>query len=248
MKSRIICLAIVLLCPFASAQWFSQNPLPTLNGLGAVSFTDANTGTVVGRNGTILRTTDGGASWVFQPTGTTNQLNGVSFIDAYIGTAVGVAGTILRTTNGGTRWTMQEVTWGPLQDRVPDLYGVSFKGVNTGWIVGDGGTILRTTTGGETWIEANQHADLPEHYLLSQNYPNPFNPSTIIRYGLPNRAHVTLSVLNTLGQQVATLVQGQQQAGSYEVKFDGSALASGMYFYRLQAGDFVATKRLLLLK
>jgi hypothetical protein len=83
---------------------------------------------------------------------------------------------------------------------------------------------------------------------LRQNYPNPFNPSTTIHYALPARSPVTLSVYNTLGQQVSTLVNENQEAGYHDVKFDGSNLASGVYFYRLQAGDFVQTKKLLILR
>jgi hypothetical protein len=85
-------------------------------------------------------------------------------------------------------------------------------------------------------------------YMLSQNFPNPFNPSTTIRYGLPARTHVHLSVYNPLGQQVATLVQEDQDAGEHEVRFTAATLSSGVYFYRIQAGDFVQTRRLLLLK
>jgi len=90
--------------------------------------------------------------------------------------------------------------------------------------------------------------DRPTCVRLYENYPNPFNPLTTIRYGLPNRSHVTLTVFNTLGQQVAVLQNAEQEAGYHEVQFDASGLASGVYFYRMQAGDFVATKRLLLLR
>jgi hypothetical protein len=85
-------------------------------------------------------------------------------------------------------------------------------------------------------------------FELLQNYPNPFNPSTTIRYALPQRSHVTLTVFNTLGQQVATLVNDSREAGYHDVRFDSSGLASGVYFYRLRAGDYVGTKRLLLLR
>jgi len=84
--------------------------------------------------------------------------------------------------------------------------------------------------------------------ILKQNYPNPFNPTTTIRYALPKRSQVTLIVFNTLGQQVATLVSETQDAGIHDVRFDGSGLASGVYFYRLNAGDHVATKKLLILR
>jgi hypothetical protein len=89
---------------------------------------------------------------------------------------------------------------------------------------------------------------LPKTSELEQNYPNPFNPSTTIRYGLPHNSAVRLTVFNTLGQQVATLVQGEQVAGYHEVRFDGAGLSSGVYFYRLTAGNFVQTRKLILLR
>jgi len=89
---------------------------------------------------------------------------------------------------------------------------------------------------------------MPNRVDLSQNYPNPFNPSTVINYTIPNRSFVTLSVFNTLGQRVAQLVSGEKRAGSYGVTFDASGLASGVYFYRLQAGSFVQTKKLVVVK
>jgi hypothetical protein len=122
-------------------------------------------------------------------------------------------------------------------------------------------TVAWKATGGNVWLDnvffpphsvvtsANTHESaIPLAFLLYQNYPNPFNPATSIRYGLSAKSHVTLLVFNTLGQQVASLVNETQESGYHEVKFDGSSLASGVYFYRLQAGTFVQTKRLLLLR
>ena len=88
----------------------------------------------------------------------------------------------------------------------------------------------------------------PTAFDLFQNYPNPFNPSTAIRYALPQRTHVTLTVFNILGQHVATLVDAVGEAGFHEAGFDGSGLASGLYIYRLQAGDFVRCRKMALVK
>jgi hypothetical protein len=90
--------------------------------------------------------------------------------------------------------------------------------------------------------------ELPGEYQLFQNYPNPFNPNTIIAYHLPSTNHVTLKVFDVLGKEVTTLINEVRQPGDKLVKFDASALASGVYFYRLQAGSFTKTKKLLLLK
>ncbi len=88
----------------------------------------------------------------------------------------------------------------------------------------------------------------PLAYELAQNYPNPFNPTTKIEYSIPAVAKVDLKIYNIVGQEVATLVNEIQVAGVHHVKFDGMNLASGMYFYRLTAGDFVSVKKMVLLK
>ncbi|HTY57327.1 MAG TPA: T9SS type A sorting domain-containing protein [Bacteroidota bacterium] len=97
-------------------------------------------------------------------------------------------------------------------------------------------------------VSAVTHASgqAPRLFTLHQNYPNPFNPSTTIRYDVPRAAFVSLSVYSVLGQEVARLVNGVEEAGYHEARFDASGLASGIYFYRMKAGDFVKTMKLVL--
>lgn len=89
---------------------------------------------------------------------------------------------------------------------------------------------------------------VPDHFALEQNYPNPFNPSTTISYSLPETGHVSLKIYNTLGEEVAVLVDGLLEAGIHKTRFDASRFASGIYFYRIEAGNFTASKKMLLLK
>ena len=115
------------------------------------------------------------------------------------------------------------------------------------------GTALSSPAGvlqfGQTSTSVAERDELiPAAFVLEQNHPNPFNPSTTIRYGLPSRSRVSLTVFTVLGQKVAELVNGEEEAGYHEVKFDAGSLASGVYFYRLQAGYFVEARRLLLLR
>jgi hypothetical protein len=91
-------------------------------------------------------------------------------------------------------------------------------------------------------------AVLPTVFALQQNYPNPFNPSTQIRYQVPMSNEVTLEVFDMLGRKVSTLVNQRQEAGAYSVNFDATSFASGVYFYRLQAGNFVEMKKMMLVR
>jgi Secretion system C-terminal sorting domain len=200
----------------------------------------------------VLNTTNTGATWSWT-TGWAGKLTSFHFADSFTGWAVGTAGLespvgeedtteIWSTTDAGSTWNTQFLAYPG-----PKLEDICFVDNTNGWAVGDGGTILHTTNGGVTSVEGEQNG-VPQQYLLSQNYPNPFNPSTTVRYGLPQRSHVTITVFNALGQQVAILQDGEQEAGYHEVRFDGSSLSSGVYLYRLQAGDFVQSRKLLLLR
>lgn len=119
--------------------------------------------------------------------------------------------------------------------------------------IGNNGTIDDTLTlvNQVTGLQNDQGSLIsPDNYHLAQNYPNPFNPSTKITFVIPNgeRNLVTLKVFDILGNEVATLVNEYREAGRYEVTFDASNLASGMYLYRLQSGSFVETKKMILIK
>jgi photosystem II stability/assembly factor-like uncharacterized protein len=105
------------------------------------------------------------------------------------------------------------------------------------------GRFLRSLTAVNTMPQG-----IPSDWVLMQNFPNPFNPSTTITFGLPQRAQVRVTVYNTLGEAMSELVNGDMEAGYHEVQFDGKNLSSGVYFYRMQAGSYVETKKLILTK
>ncbi len=104
----------------------------------------------------------------------------------------------------------------------------------------------------KSWLSVtdvrDESAAIPTKYALNQNYPNPFNPSTVINYQLPEAGQVTLKVYDVLGNELSTLVNEFKQAGVYNAKFSNSQLSSGIYFYKLQVGNFVSVKKMMLTK
>jgi len=97
-------------------------------------------------------------------------------------------------------------------------------------------------------VGVDENTPVPTEYLLSQNYQNPFNSSSVIKYSIPKLSQVTLKIINTLGEEIETLVKEEKPIGTYELNWNAVSLPSGVYFYRLQAGDFVQTKKMILLK
>jgi endo-1,4-beta-xylanase len=114
-----------------------------------------------------------------------------------------------------------------------------------GW-GGSSGNANITVSVGTSSVESQ--LIIPEGYALEQNYPNPFNPTTTINYSIPQPCFVSIKVYNVLGKEVAEIVKGNKSAGNYSVEFDASKLVSGIYYYRLQSGNFSETKKLIFIK
>jgi len=121
------------------------------------------------------------------------------------------------------------------------------SGTNLFAATSDGGVWRRPLSEMITSVEGLS-TNLPVHFRLYQNYPNPFNPSTTIEFALPKSAFVTLQVYDLLGRQVGELVNEKLGPGNYRTLWAANGLASGVYFYRLQAAEFVETKKLLLIR
>lgn len=116
-----------------------------------------------------------------------------------------------------------------------------------GGILGTNGFILKTTNGGLTFIN-NFSNKFPSVYKFYENYPNPFNPSTKIKFDIPKSSLVKLAVYDVLGKEIAVLLDRQLSPGTYEAEWDGSNYTSGIYYYRLTAGDYSEAKKMILLK
>ena len=183
----------------------------------------------------VKQTTDGG----YIVAGTTSFMFTASF-DFYLVKTNSQGDTLWTCTYGGQDWdfarSIQRTTDG----------GYIVAGATSSFGAG-GEDFYLVKLGAESSVEPIS-LSLPQHYSLHPNYPNPFNPSTRITYDLPSPSSVTLEIFDLLGRRVASLAKGTQPAGTYSILFDGSAFPSGLYFYRLQAGAFTQTQKMVLLK
>ena len=226
------------------------------------SVTGWSVGTTVSLGGIVLKTTNGGINWFTQFLSyENNYLNSVQFINQDTGWVVGYddhytyEGTIMKTTNGGTNWFYQPSNTFFILN---SLYFIDDK---TGWIVGGsfvdtGGIVLKTTDSGGPIGITPISSSIPKTFSLSQNYPNPFNPSTKIKFEIPMSplsergvgGFITLKIYDILGREITTLVNEPLQPGTYEVEWDSANYSSGVYFYRLSAGNFQQTRKMVLIK
>jgi photosystem II stability/assembly factor-like uncharacterized protein len=239
--------SIVLATTDGGLNWISQ---PTGSGrrLNSVYFTDKNTGWLVGENGTILKTTNGGGTIPVELT------------------------SLIAFTQSG----YVELNWSTATETNNMMFEIERRKENSefvliGFVEGRGTTterqeysyIDRNVTTGKYFYRLKQidfdgtfeytdeievDATGPLSFSLEQNYPNPFNPSTKITYSIPNKSFVTLRVYDQLGSLVGELVQEEKEAGRYEIDFNSFHLSSGVYFYSINAGSFVETKKMILLK
>lgn len=230
--------------------WFPSDP--GLKSISKLQFVDENVGYLIGFRSSggavLLKTTNGGTNW-FQIETHDSINNGAKtlyFINSNTGWVCGRNFSISKTTNGGISWVYNRI--------YPPLYGninlVKFNNELTGWIKGDNSSqtvVYRTTNGGLSYISTNNNV-VSDKFSLLQNYPNPFNPLTRINYELPITNYVSLVVYDALGNEIETLVNQNQNAGSYSVDFNASSLPSGIYFYKLVTENFSETKKMILIK
>ena len=162
---------------------------------------------------------------------------------------------ISRSTNGGITWSPSAKVNGPSNyTRTFNSYPcvvVKSNGATDSVLVTWGK--LRNIPGPQAITQLGN--SIPKKFVLEQNYPNPFNPSTILNYDIPNQSNVQLKIYEVSGREILTLVNRQHEPGRYSIKFDGSNLASGIYFYRIVAKDlsgngreFVQSRKMLLIK
>lgn len=201
---------------------------------------DANDG-----SNSIYRSTDNGETWTIlsgSPSGTTTYAFAVSGTNVFAG---GDGGVDVSTDNGAT-WTMASTSEFPTT--IISALVVSGTNLYAGTAIDPPIGVFRRPLSQMITAVEEEGSAMPASFSLSQNYPNPFNPTTTIRYNVPQRSEVRLAVYDVLGRCVETLVNAEKLPGHYEVTFDASSLPSGVYLYRLQAGNFTETKKLVLVK
>jgi len=221
-----------------------------------IQFVNANSGWAVGGiagDAVIARTTDGGANWSSSIISaySSASIQEIHMINSQTGWFVAKSNGpsyLAKTTDGGNTWL----------DQTPPIQNIAFDGFQSmsvindtvSYVVGDYisfSDVWKTATGGITAVDNSGLAKILSFYL-AQNYPNPFNPTTVIKYQVPKASDVTITVYDILGREVSTLVNEFESAGSYNVTFNAEKLSSGVYIYQMKAGNFISTKKLVLMK
>jgi photosystem II stability/assembly factor-like uncharacterized protein len=197
----------------------------------------------------IYRSTDNGGSFDSSNAGLNRRtiVTIASNADGNLFVGTDSAG-VFRSTDHGMSW--EAINDGLTDIIISGLYGHGNLTVSPNgylFLSTYSGGVFRSTYSTITSVSTNAY-QFPKTFALQQNYPNPFNPSTNIPFRIPLRTYVSLKIFDLLGREVANLASGQMEPGDHSVHWDASAMSSGTYFYRLQSGTFVDTKKLLLIK
>jgi len=237
------------------ANWTeSDSGLPTFQGpsqsyhYGPSSFAVSGSNLFAFPYGGLFLSTDNGSTWIERDSGLvgnmgylafagTNLIAGIEFGGVYVSADYGRS---WRACNSG--WTLPVIQ----SIAVHGTYLFAGTGAYNGTVWTNGGVWRRPMS--EILSVHAEPAEMPRGYTLAQNYPNPFNPTTTISFDLPSGSFVSLKVFDLLGREISTLVSGELQAGHYTRQWNAGGIASGIYFYRLQAGSYSQTKQLLLLR
>jgi len=188
----------------------------------------------------VIRTFDGGLFWEFEDI----NIPGVGFTldfrnDYEAWSTLGV--NLIYSLDAGATWTQIS------SPDSSDIGDIIFPDSLHGFAVGKQGVILKYNL--PIVDDVSDYDDIvPKSFELYQNYPNPFNPSTAILFSVPVTSYITLKVYDVLGNEITTLINGQKEAGRYQVQFNAANLVSGIYIYRIVTGDFISSKKLILMK
>jgi hypothetical protein len=243
--------------------WISLNT-PTSQTLNSIHFFDDERGFAVGDSGVILYTSNGGVSPTNHPPSSFHLLEPASEDSLPVMRSITfVWQKAIDSNDDPVRYTLlissdTSVTWksyGPTADTTLQVQSPAQTPGRYFWtvIANDGVNatpsldVFAFTITSVSDVDANS-AMQPAEFVLLQNYPNPFNPTTTITYDVPMRSRVTLKIFNVLGQELATLVDGEVEAGRHQVHWKGTGLSSGVYLCQLKANSFVETKRMILVR
>ncbi len=220
----------------------SWHLIDTDDELDKVVVKGENTGYILSSK-RIYRTTDSGNIWKIRLSASTNEgFYQFAFLDSLTG--IVAAGSVFKNTyDGAQSWTSQDY-----RIPLPGVQNMEFNAKGDLFITGGGSMIMVPASNNDSPNNDNRVTQINNSYRLFNAFPNPFNNTTKIRYQVPDNSLVVIKIYNALGEELEVLVSEEKSAGTFDVGFNATNLSSGIYFYQIRAGNFVDTKKMILLK